>query len=88
LGWLKEWLADHFDHTLVLNKDDALYDLFAGKLKGAAKIVSVPNCGAEGLAQFILNEVSHLVLEPYQLRVRLVRVSVFEDDRNSAVYRP
>ncbi len=97
LGWLKSWLANNFDHTLVLNQDDPMLPDLRDALdpevptihtKELAKIVTVPNCGAEGLAKFVFHEVSGLVLSAASLRVRLVRVTVFEDDRNSATYAP
>lgn len=31
-GWLKEWLENMFDHTLLLNKDDPQLNFFAGSV--------------------------------------------------------
>lgn len=67
LKWVKAWLEEKFDHTLVLNTDDPFLNHLGFHLQDAtdrinpenkqcrnlAKIVTVPNCGAEGLAQFV-----------------------------------
>ena len=63
LKWLKTWLETHFDHTLVLNIDDPSLEYLRNALApssvagmahvdGFARIICVPNCGAEGLALF------------------------------------
>lgn len=105
LKWLKDYLTEMFDHTLLLNRDDpALNYLQDGLVNhiGApesvvpmfpfADIRVVPNAGAEGLAKFIFREVSTLLEEETKTRsagpVRLKRVTVFEDDRNSATFAP
>lgn len=94
LQWLKKWLADHFDHTLVLNADDPHLATLRECLEVSgpnpvtfAKIVVVPNGGAEGLAAWTLNQVNLLLgeLAIGQDRGLFVRkVVVFEDDKNSA----
>ncbi len=100
LGWLKDWLNDMFDHTLVLNLDDpALSYLKEGlcspkglqtespdliKMFPFARIKCVPNCGAEGLAKFIGDEVDTKLRAITKERVFLLNVTVFEDDKNSA----
>lgn len=97
LKWLKNWLTSQFDHTLVLNEDDPMLnylrnalDSQPGEREGAplAKIVTVPNCGAEGLARHIFLTVNEGLVEIYHNRVFLTRVTVFEDGKNSATYTP
>ena len=94
LKWLKEWLTQKFDHTLVLNQDDPHLDDFKEWLtesghdahKSFADIRVVPNCGAEGLAVFIHEEVDRLIRAYTNNRVWLASVIVHEDEKNSAQY--
>ena len=88
LKWLKEYLNDKFDHKLVLNVEDPAYGFLTAQLVNYADIVTVPNCGAEGLAQYLLETIDMML---YQLtgdrpggRVFLLEVEVFEDSKNSA----
>lgn len=87
LTWLKDWLNERFDHTLVLNSDDPysgiLEDLLLRGPALLAKIKFVPNCGAEGLAKYVFESIQARLGSG---RVQLHRVTVFEDDRNSATY--
>jgi 6-pyruvoyltetrahydropterin/6-carboxytetrahydropterin synthase len=96
LGWLKDILNHNFDHTLLLNADDPclhqLCDLLTGRslqvgLEQLADIRVVPNGGAEGLALYVHELVTPLLLKHTQDRVHIARVTVFEDNRNSATVR-
>lgn len=89
LKWLREWLEERFDHTLVLNDTDPALPfmrmLEAPQSPGVlAKIVTVPDCSAEGLANWLLAEVDTLIAEQTGQRVSVRRVTVHEDSRNSA----
>ena len=98
LKWLKGLLEGYFDHTLLLNRDDpelgylkgvlTANDRFDGSTREKmplAKIIVVPNCGAEKLAEWLLKEVNDHLGELYGDRqVRAIKVQVFEDARNSA----
>lgn len=86
LQWLKDWLNQNFDHTLVLNEDDPKLTHLTVCLSGLARIILVPNCGAEGLARYVFEKIDEAVRSKTGQRVRLFRVTVFEDDRNSATY--
>ena len=86
LQWLKCWLEQRFDHTLVLNEDDPHLEFLQQTLGDFAKIIVVPNCGAEGLAKFIFNEVNPMLKAKTMERVFLKKVTVFEDAKNSATY--
>lgn len=94
LGWLKEWLESQFDHTLVLNEDDPLLGhlqkhLIAFKL---ANIVVVPNGGAEGLAQWVLEQVNGSgadamgPIDWVERGIRVIKVTVAEDSKNAATH--
>lgn len=97
LKWLKDYIAAEFDHKLVLNTDDPeleylrkvlvnvnpLHDRVSGPF---AAITVVPNCGAEGLAEYLFEEVDRLIRCYTKGRVFLVSVLVFEDSKNTATY--
>lgn len=97
LKWLKAWIEERFDHTLLLNADDPMLpylrnalDSQCGERDGCmlAKIVVVPDCSSEGLAAWLLKHANDVVQEQTNARVYIKRVSVIEDSRNSAtVYR-
>lgn len=104
LKWLKAWLDDRFDHTLVLNEDDPQLPHLRRALEEweMSKIVVVPNCGAEGLAQWIAGQVNAMLgnggpqlcdTDPPPIphdwvdrQVRVTCVRVFEDHKNHATY--
>lgn len=100
LGWLKDWINILFDHKLVLNADDPHIDFLTLALdphkqphtktqpKTFASITRVPNCGAEGIAMYLLQMVDELLerqtKDRNQGRVYCVKVKVSEDSKNSA----
>ena len=94
LKWIRSWLDSNFDHTLVLNADDPLLEYLKNGLlsKSLAKIVEVPNGGAEGLARWILEQLNAALSgtsagvpqEWVDRHVRVIAVEVFEDSKNSA----
>lgn len=101
---VKQWLTEHFDHTLVLNHNDPLIlhlqDVLGpvsgdsgatgGDLPALAKIVTVPNCGAEGLAEFVGRRINHqlplMFVDCYARALHVVRVTAYEDSKNSATW--
>lgn len=87
---IKEWLAAKFDHTLLLNEEDPMLGELKIKLVDFAKIVVVPNCGMEGLAKFVYEEVNKLLQIDHNWQARNLRVDqvvCLEDAKNSATYR-
>jgi 6-pyruvoyltetrahydropterin/6-carboxytetrahydropterin synthase len=96
LKWLKEWINERFDHTLVLNLDDPHAHYLRNALdtqpgdRGVgplAKLVLVPDCSCEGLCQFLMEEVNRVVDHFTHGRVRVIRVTVIEDSKNTATLR-
>jgi 6-pyruvoyltetrahydropterin/6-carboxytetrahydropterin synthase len=87
LDKVKEFLVNHFDHTLLINSDDPQLDFFREVLQPKlSKVVLVPNCGMEGLAKFVYEKVGQLInLKSRELRV--VEVTCWEDSKNRATYR-
>lgn len=95
LKWVRNFLERHFDHTLVLNLDDPELDYLRETLTRnepadafrLAKIILVPSCGAEGLAQFVFDEIDGTLRGMTGKRpVWLVSVEAMEDEKNSATY--
>lgn len=113
LKWLKDWLNQKFDHALVLNESDPYLDEIRDFCSGIAgdktcnqpdvpifaKILVVPNCGAEGLAAWLLEQINNAFdgagatlkecpnpswPDTVERGVRVHRVTVFEDSKNSA----
>lgn len=82
---LRDWLDEKFDHRLVLNIDDPLAQtLAAAQASTGAKVMLVPDCSCEGLAETVLCEADAIVQRITSGRATVKRVTVFEDSRNSA----
>lgn len=90
LGKVKDFLTEHFDHTLLLNREDHGIPIGGeeeGWIEEFAKIVRVPNCGMEGLALFVFANVQSMMGGgPRGLKV--TEVTCWEDSKNRATYRP
>ncbi len=99
LKWLRKELEELFDHTLVLNESDPQLGYLRRHLceeiiprDGGdpiyvpvfAKIVVVPNCGAEGLAKFLTDRFNPMLAELTNGRVSIASIIAEEDSRNSA----
>jgi 6-pyruvoyltetrahydropterin/6-carboxytetrahydropterin synthase len=85
LDAVKQWLEEHFDHTLLLDADDPLLPQFRDlESMGACKLVIYDDVGMEGTARFIMDWVSLWVAERTGGRVWLHSVEVRENDKNSA----
>ena len=92
---VKAFLEDYFDHTLLLNDYDPLLVMtgeksILAKLNSFASIKFVPNCGMEGLAQFVLNKVNELIHDKHvdgkDRGLICSRVTCFEDSKNFATF--
>lgn len=90
LKFIKNDLLALFDHALVLNQDDPHLDTFLRELEPQfAQITVVPNCGAEGLAKFVL-DLTNQALQMSKSSdwddrgLRCFKVEVREDSKNSA----
>lgn len=110
LQWLKDWINSLFDHTLLLNEADPFLQHLQAQLditgtpgfeeegiqtvSTFAKIIAVPNCGMEGLAEYIFIRVSELLsdrldqLEGDDRGLRIWGVTVWEDSKNRSNFKP
>jgi len=89
LGDVKAFLEANFDHTLLLNENDPLVNPVLPALEKVSKIVTVPNCSMEALAEFVWVRVNRLITAAEDKRrgLRCVEVVCWEDQKNRATYR-
>jgi len=102
LKFIKNWFAENVDHCLLLNESDPYRDFLTRVLASPedliqddphlpsvfANIYVVPDGSAEGLAQYFFRLFDHMVDIRTNGRVRIRRVTVHEDEKNSATYAP
>ena len=91
LGMAKKKLEELFDHTLLINEDDPLLEYFKSMHnQGWCELRVVPNCGMEGLARLVAQEVQ-IILDRVITDGRLVGVDeviCWEDSKNRATFIP
>lgn len=86
LDELKRWVS-RFDHAFVINRDDPEYELFEKMYgSGLLLITPVPDCSSEGLAALAAKEAEEIVQRVTLGRCSVMRVTVYEDSRNSATW--
>lgn len=96
LHFVKEYLAK-FDHALVLSANDPLWDSMTLE-RGqetfwidplgtrVARVVQVGNGSCEGLAEMFATDINELIERETSGRVTVARLTVHEDEDNSATY--
>lgn len=85
MQFLKNWMNEMFDHTLVLPKTDPHFEYFSNMAeRGLAKVTWLDSVSAEGLARYLLTQIKFILAENTNGRVSVRRVTVFEDEKNSA----
>lgn len=84
---VKEWLDHMFDHTFLVSEDDPYKDTFT-KLdqEGVIQMRVLPNAGMEGTAQFVYKHVNDMVSKKTNGRVKVIKVEVRENEKNSAIF--
>ena len=91
-GGLKEvkaWLEDMFDHTFLAASDDPYLETFEKLDKeGVIQLRVLPNAGMEGTAKYVFDNVNKMVQKSTNSRVRVIKVEVRENEKNSAFYIP
>lgn len=90
LGDVERWLETMFDHTLVVNATDPkLSELEKCHILDIIDLRIIPDCSSEGLAHFVASQVDDMLDQRKDLgdrKVWVVRVTCYEDDRNSATW--
>lgn len=94
MGFIKDYLKKHFDHTLLINQDDPYREYFinqfeilpakAGKPRLANVIVCEYGCSSEGISRTVYSMVERWVSVETDNRVHCETVKVYEDGNNSA----
>lgn len=88
LKWLKRFLDEHFDHTLLLPPDEPHLGLFRElESHGACKLVLLPyGVGMEDTAQWVCEWADRELRHATKGRCWVVKVEVRENDKNSGIY--
>lgn len=86
-GWLKRWLEETFDHTILINKDDPEINTFRVLDGKVLNLIEVESCSSEGIAKMVYEKIQERIKAHKSHRnVKLVYVVVQEDTNNSAQY--
>jgi 6-pyruvoyltetrahydropterin/6-carboxytetrahydropterin synthase len=92
MEFIEAWLAEQFDHTLLLEQGDPLLArLAAAGLAGDEafqRVRVVPSAACERVAEFIFKNLAGLIKSRTRGRVALRSVTVHEDGKNSAQFVP
>ena len=83
----KQWFDWLLDHTTIIAEDDPYLEQF--KQMGEDGIIQLrilPYTGAERFAEYLFQKINEFVQEETHYRVRVAKVEVFENGRNSASY--
>ena len=85
---LKDFLDEHFDHTLLVAQDDPELDFFKEiDRRGLAQVREVEKTGCEGLSEYLFEYMNDIWMKEngYAYRVFCRRVRVWETPSNSAM---
>lgn len=83
----KDWMNNMFDHTLLIEKDDPFKDLFEQMAQmNLCKVHFLDKMGCESLAELVFNKLSYILENQDAGRCRVIKVEVFENDKNSGIY--
>jgi len=84
---LKDWLNDMLDHTTLIESDDPQLESFKYMEElGLLKLVILEKIGAESLAKLVYEKFSKVFANTEGGRVRVCKVEVFENKKNSGIY--
>lgn len=85
----KAWMDYMFDHTMLVAEDDPYVESFR-KMNdvGVAQVRVLPAVGAEKFAEYLYQKLSPFINEEAQGRVRIIKIEVYEHEKNSATYVP
>jgi 6-pyruvoyltetrahydropterin/6-carboxytetrahydropterin synthase len=86
---LKDWMTYMFDHTLLIEENDPFMDYF--KLMEVERladlrIIPTGQMGCEGLGKIVFDKFNDVLSKTDAGRSRVVKVEVFEHERNSAIF--
>ena len=85
----KMWMDYMFDHTTIVAEDDPFLDSFKKMyIDDIIQLRILPTVGAEKFAEYIYNKLNPFIVEESEGRVQVIKVEFFENERNSAIYKP
>lgn len=83
----KQWFDYLLDHTTIVAEDDPYLEQFKQMANdGIIQLRILPYTGAERFAEYLFQKINEFVQEETHYRVRVAKVEVFENGRNSASY--
>lgn len=83
----KQWFDYLLDHTTIISEDDPYLEQFKQmEDDGIIQLRILPYVGAERFAEYLFQKINEFVQEETHYRVRVAKVEVFENGRNSASY--
>ena len=86
---VKKWLEYQFDHTFLICADDPhLAEFQRLDEMDLIQLRILPNVSMEGTAKFVYEHVSKMVEKKTQGRVKIIKLEVRENEKNSALYLP
>ena len=88
LGYIKEWIAEQFDHACLFNEDDPERENLLAGFGGLFKAYILPNCSCEGIAQHLYEIFNPMVKKATKDRAWITSVEIEEDSKNSAEFCP
>lgn len=84
---LRQWLEDLLDHTTLIEKDDPYLDIFQGlEQMGLLKLKVMDKMGCESLSKIIFDKFNDTLSKQDGGRSEVIKVEVFENEKNSAIY--
>jgi len=83
----KQWFDYLLDHTTIITEDDPYLEQFKQMdADGIIQLRILPYVGAERFAEYLFQKINEFVQDETHYRVRVAKVEVFENGRNSASY--
>lgn len=83
----KQWFDYLLDHTTIIAEDDPYLEQFKQMAEdGIIQLRILPSVGAERFAEYLFKKINEFVQDETHYRVRVAKVEVFENGRNSASY--
>jgi len=83
----KQWFDYLLDHTTIVAEDDPYLEQFKQMADdGIIQLRILPYTGAERFAEYLFQKINEFVQDETHYRVRVAKVEVFENGRNSASY--
>ena len=84
LKYIKRWIDENLDHACILNENDPCLSEF--RHSKYFKLFVIPDCSCEGLSMFLFKTLNDLIREKEGGRVKIIKLTVTEDSKNSTTF--